>query len=342
MGEGYRIGRSFYNVQYKVVPLENLDKRIHRLLAHAPKISNLARLVTWQHSFHDPESGQWIELLLRPVHHSMSSSAPRKLRIIALHGYTSNAFVLQRRMGAIRKACRDTAEFVYFNGPIRVEPITAVQSLDAPESSQSALDADIPLEEQPRAWWKSSDDGNYTLFDETIAYLNEEFSKEKESFDGVFGFSQGACFAALLASAFEAPTRYPKLKLPSGQGPLRFCIAVSGFRPRDASMQALFPSEGIQTPILHILGKTDQIVDAERSQTLVQAARNSRVEYHESGHVVPSQANFRNFYRDFIATFQGDPYTPKNDWQTITSPSVSGTSTPQQSNHNEDNKRSAL
>ena len=277
-------------------------------------------------------------------------SAPRNLRIIALHGYTSNAFILQRRMGAIRKACKDTADFVFINGPHRVEPITApVQSLDAPEGFSSATDPNIPLEEQPRAWWKSSDDGSYDLFDETIDFLTDEIKREGP-FDGVFGFSQGACFAALLASAFEAPARYPRLKLPEGQGPLRFCIAVSGFRARDPKLQSLFPSEGIQTPVLHILGKADQIVDDERSQTLVQAAPKSRVEYHESGHVVPSQANFRNFYRDFVASFQGDPYTANNDWLHVPSPSDrpshsnvnSGTNTPKEDENKPDGKRSAL
>jgi len=269
---------------------------------------------------------------------------------MALHGYTSNAFVLQRRMGAIRKACKDTAEFIYLNGPIRVEPITAsAQSLDAPENSQSALDPDLPLEEQPRAWWKASDEGSYTLFDETIEYLNEEIVKQGP-FDGVFGFSQGACLAALVASAFEAPSRYPKLKLPPGQGPLRFCIAVSGFQARDEKLQSLFPNEGIQTPVLHILGKADQIVDEERAMTLVKVASKSRVEYHESGHVVPSQANFRNFYRDYIASFQSEPYTPNDEWEHITSPSArpshsatnSGTATPRESDGHTPDKKSSL
>jgi hypothetical protein len=141
-----------------------------------------------------------------------------------------------------------------------------------------------------------------------------------------------------MASAFEAPSRYPRLKLPPGQGPLRFCISVSGFQARDEKLQAFFPSEGIQTPILHILGKADQIVDEDRAMTLVRVASNSRVEYHESGHVVPSQANFRNFYRDYISTFLTEPYTPNDEWRHITSPSArtsnsatnSGTVTPRE------------
>ena len=65
-----------------------------------------------------------------------ASAGSRPLKILAFHGYTSNAFILQRRLGAIRKTCRDVAEFVFVNAPIRVEPITSsVQSLDAPEGA---------------------------------------------------------------------------------------------------------------------------------------------------------------------------------------------------------------
>lgn len=269
-----------------------------------------------------------------------TGSSSRKLRILALHGYTSNAFILQRRLGAIRKACKEYAEFVFINGPIRVEPITSAESLDAPQRISKANDPSIPLEEQPRAWWRSNDEGEYVQFDETIEFFNKEILQHGP-FDAVFGFSQGACFAALIASAFEDPSRYPKFQLPKEQGPLQFCVAVSGFRARDAKVQALFPNSGIQTPILHILGKADQIVDEERAQTLVYAAANSRVEYHESGHVIPSQAPWRNFLRDFFASFvrQGEP---ADAWKTVIGPNQrpkgehsepnSGTTTPRQEN----------
>lgn len=272
----------------------------------------------------------------------MSAERPEKMRILALHGYTSNAFILQRRLGAIRKACRDVAEFTFVNGPIRVEPITApAQSLDAPDRQSSIEDESVPLEEQPRAWWRADDQGRYLQFDDSIEYLNDELQRETKDngpFDGVFGFSQGAGFAAILASAFEDPSRYPKLKLPKGQGPLRFCIAVSGFRARDDSLSKLYPSQGIRTPILHVLGRADQIVDEDRAQTLVQAAANSRVEYHESGHVIPSQAAWRNFFRDFIASFQAEEQHSNQAWRTVVGPSdrpkgdqsepPSGTATP--------------
>lgn len=113
----------------------------------------------------------------------------------------------------------------------------------------------------------------------------------------------GACLALLLAAAFEQPSNLPQLKIPTDHPPLKFCIAISGFRSRDPALQQLFQTQ-LKTPTLSILGKADQIVDAQRSQTLIDICMNHRTEWHNGGHVVPSQAPWRNFIRDWIATFQ--------------------------------------
>lgn len=36
-------------------------------------------------------------------------SAPQKLRILCLHGYTSNAFIYQKRCGSLRKSLKCTS-----------------------------------------------------------------------------------------------------------------------------------------------------------------------------------------------------------------------------------------
>ncbi|PWN30308.1 hypothetical protein BDZ90DRAFT_229328 [Jaminaea rosea] len=244
---------------------------------------------------------------------------PPKLRILAFHGYTSNSFILHRRLGSVRKACRDVADIVTLNGPLLVQPIS--RSLDAPEGEDEVTEA-TPIEEQPRAWWKSTDEGSYKDVEKTWKLLSEELAKLDGPVDGVIGFSQGACLAGLLAAAFESPSLLPALKLPEGQGPLKFAIAISGFRSRDPEHQPLWKDEqgGIETPLLHILGKADQIVDEERSMTLVHAAKNSRVEHHAGGHVVPSQAPWRNFMRDYIASFQEG--AEKDGWKNVLGPAA--------------------
>lgn len=123
---------------------------------------------------------------------SSASSTPRKLRILALHGYTSNSFILNRRFGAIRKACRNVCEFEFINGPLVVQPITSTQSLDAPdrEGDEEITEENTPLEEQPRAWWRASDDGRYEGIEQSWNLLSQVIAKG-ERVDGVVGFSQG-------------------------------------------------------------------------------------------------------------------------------------------------------
>jgi len=204
------------------------------------------------------------------------------------HGYTSNQFQFFKRSGAIRKACKDVADFTFVNGPLIVQPITSAGDLDAPDVEEGKLiDETTPIEEQPRAWWRADDDGNYLDWDKTVDYLNDVLKKEGP-FDGIVGFSQGGCLTGILASAFENPDRLPGLQLPKNQGPFKFAVAVSGFRSRDKVHQKLF-EKPIETPVLHVLGRADQIVDLERSQTLVDVCNNSRVELHDGGHSLPSQ-----------------------------------------------------
>ncbi|CAO1628334.1 unnamed protein product [Parajaminaea phylloscopi] len=250
----------------------------------------------------------------------MPATAARPLRILAFHGYTSNAFILHKRLGSVRRACRNVAEIHSINGPLLVQPIS--RSLDAPEGEDEVTE-DTPIEEQPRAWWRSTDEGSYRDIDQTWSLLSEEIAKYGQ-IDGVIGFSQGACLAAIVAAAFEAPDLLPKLKVPAGHPPLKFAVAISGFRSRDPDHQPLFKDaeKGIKTPVLSILGRADQIVDEERSMTLVHACQNRRVEWHAGGHVVPSQANWRNFLRDFIGTFVNPAEQPNEDWRTVEGPSA--------------------
>lgn len=249
-----------------------------------------------------------------------TAGATRKLKVLMAHGYTSNQFQFFKRSGAIRKACRDVVDFTFINGPLLVQPITSAGDLDAPDVEDGkVVDETTPIEEQPRAWWRADDDGNYLDWDKSVDYINDVLAKEGP-FDGIVGFSQGGCLAGILASAFEKPDRMPGLRLPKGQGALKFAVAVSGFRSRDRLHQKLF-EKPIETPVLHVLGRADQIVDLERSQTLVDVCKNSRVELHDGGHSLPSQAPWRNFFRDFFATFTSDPYVPNDQWKTIPGPS---------------------
>lgn len=50
-------------------------------------------------------------------------------------------------------------------------------------------------------------------------------------------------------------------------------------------------------PVLHVLGDNDVVVTPERSQSLIDATLNGRVEHHTGGHFTPSKASWRHFLK---------------------------------------------
>ncbi|WFD22124.1 dihydrofolate reductase [Malassezia equina] len=178
----------------------------------------------------------------------MATPAPsKKLKVLLLHGYAMNQFSFRKRLMALQKDCKDVADFVYANGPHHVQAFSSATNPDPPPPHP-----DDPLEKQPRAWWMSRDEG-YVGWEATVQSL-AQVSREHGPFDGILGFSQGGCTAAVVAAAIEHPELLPKHIEPIQSSPLKFMISVSGFRPQDPALGALF-SIPLQTPSLIIYGQ---------------------------------------------------------------------------------------
>jgi hypothetical protein len=95
------------------------------------------------------------------------------------------------------------------------------QNLSEFNSSASTEEEERTAETTPRAWWLTNEDrSEYKRasrptsvcrlvltgagFDETLAYLHE-YLVNSAPFDGIMGFSQGGCMAAVLAALVEKP-----------------------------------------------------------------------------------------------------------------------------------------
>lgn len=167
------------------------------------------------------------------------------------------------RLGALRRSLKDSAELVFVDPPHVVEmptdPSDFKNKFDSDASAAPTSEADTP-----RAWWfAESQDGKYrkfTKFDETLHYLRGILEKSGP-FDGVFGFSQGAACAAMLAALCENPSLDPIFAEPSSDSnvqwppkPFQFAILSAGFFPLDPRTSAYFDTKP-KTPTLHILGK---------------------------------------------------------------------------------------
>ncbi|KAJ6591185.1 FSH1-domain-containing protein [Mycena vulgaris] len=224
-----------------------------------------------------------------------------KRTILVLHGYSQNATIFSKRLGALRKQCGKAVDFVFVDGPIILQPVDLFGSATR-ATSLEALDASEAIEtSEARAWWKWN--GNKTEaigLPESLEVLRDVL--KTRTFDGVLGFSQGAAAAALLAALLERPNSYPPF-LVDGKPPhppFKFCVAVSGFRLSGSIANTVFEAGDYSTPTLHIIGKTDVVVLEERSRQLVKISTNARVEEHDGGHFVPSKGNWRKFLAAYL------------------------------------------
>lgn len=220
--------------------------------------------------------------------------------------------IMRKKTAAVRKSCKD-AEFVYLEPPHileKVDFVTGTATLADLDSDGATLDAEEQSEETtPRAWFTANhveqDDKRvlttYNKIDETFAYLHDFLIRQEKPFDGVLGFSQGGCVAALLAALLEKPGLHPNFPAHPNLKPLKFAIFAGGFKAHDESLHHFYP---LSLPTLHVIGKNDVIVTEERSRTLVRECEDNRVEYHEGGHFIPSKANWRNFFNEYISSFK--------------------------------------
>lgn len=135
--------------------------------------------------------------------------------------------------------------------------------------------------------------------------------QEQGPFDGVMGFSQGAALAAMVTSLLEAgradafagvrdgmafPPSFAELQHPS----LKFGICFSGLLNKHEKYTAFYEPK-IQTPVLHVLGSMDTIVEESESLALADRcvdAGAGNIIRHAGTHTVPTSE------RDIAAVIQ--------------------------------------
>ncbi|KAI9769378.1 MAG: hypothetical protein M1840_004080 [Geoglossum simile] len=220
-----------------------------------------------------------------------------------LHGYTQSGSLFRAKTAFLEAALKKAfptrgIELVYPTAPHRLR----IASLPAPTHRNHSREEDG--DPDPDSWaWSQKDEqtGEYVGIEVSFDFL-AEILRTQGPFTGVIGFSQGAAVAAMLASLLEDTPRTSSFSAHQLSGGiafpdsirslhhprLKFAVAYSGFLATDTRYAACFEPQ-IETPVLHVLGSLDGIVDEQRSLSLVEACvgGKERVVYHPGGHFVP-------------------------------------------------------
>ncbi|KAB0800323.1 hypothetical protein PPYR_06063 [Photinus pyralis] len=225
---------------------------------------------------------------------------PEKLKILAIHGYRQNAEVFKQKTGSFRKMVQRWAQFYYITAPhkvVLVEDMSKAGEVTEKDEEQS----------DQYGWWFNRDD--YTFrgirkggpaigFDMSIKLIEETFEKYGP-FDGLLGFSQGACFVGLLCDLQQRGLVNINFN---------FAIMASGFK--SGSLPHLkYYDELIDLPVLNIYGESDDIIPKEMSEALGNVFTCATTVVHPGKHYLPAASPQKQFYQEFIK----EHYNEKQD-----------------------------
>ncbi|KAJ3659414.1 hypothetical protein Zmor_011103 [Zophobas morio] len=222
-----------------------------------------------------------------------SNGMQTKLKILAIHGYRQNADTFRQKTGSFRKMVHKWAQFTYITAPHKVILIDDMNQVDDQDIGQSK-------DEEQYGWFFNRDDrtfrgirkgGPAIGFEDSVKLIEDVFEKEGP-FDGIFGFSQGACFVGLLCDLQQRGLLRCKFD---------FAIMAAGFKSGSLPHMKYY-SESISIPSLHIFGETDKIIPTEMSEALSDAFVEPEIVKHPGGHYVPASAPQKYAYQSFFKT----------------------------------------
>ncbi|XP_044763205.1 esterase AGAP003155-like [Coccinella septempunctata] len=217
-------------------------------------------------------------------------SADDKLKILALHGYRQNADIFKKITQPLLDSLSMWVKFVYVNAPHEVFLVDDPDNLDFGEK----------VCKKQYGWFFNRDNltnrgirngGPAIGFQETVRSIESIF-ETYGPFDGILGFSQGACLAALLCDLQHRGLIKPKFN---------FAIIISGFKSKCLPHMKYF-SDIISLPTMHILGDEDEIIPNEMSASLAECFEEPLICNHTGGHIVPTSPEQIEEYQKFVYT----------------------------------------
>jgi predicted esterase len=186
----------------------------------------------------------------------------------------------------LRKHLKKEVEFIFINAPHVI-----------PEDDNLHR----PPHEQERGWFFSRPELAYRGIDktdiciglqETISFLVDKF-KEEGPFDGILGFSQGACLLSLLSVHFKPI--HPDLKY-------QFAIFFSGFKSQLTPHSVMYQATS-SIASFHSIGGCDAVIPPEMSKELTASFINPTIYEHNGGHYIPASPELRRTLQDFLRPF---------------------------------------
>ncbi|ETV91301.1 hypothetical protein H310_14123 [Aphanomyces invadans] len=208
----------------------------------------------------------------------VGGGVPRRLRLLCLHGWRTNAAVMNAQLQGFRKAFGpDGVDFTILHAPF---------AASGPAHTTVSDNFDGPFFE----WWDYIEHPagapkrhEYVGWKASLEFAMDRIDRDGP-FDALVGFSQGAGMATLLTAHYSSTTRIPYSAV----------VLCCGLLPRDGMPRGL--ALPLSIPSFHILGKADSRYGWGRKLLSAYDPRQRQVFEHAGGHRFP-------VYPEYMATY---------------------------------------
>ncbi|KAJ2078251.1 hypothetical protein H4R24_004618 [Coemansia sp. RSA 988] len=219
-----------------------------------------------------------------------------KPKILCLHGFGESAELFKIRSRNFRAIVGDSAELVYLDGPIDIGSLHM--------TTGDLEEAEVESEFTNLAWWwmRRGESFEARGLGKTLDFIGKVLN-EQGPFDGIMGFSQGACLAIVITLLLRGSSADGPLSLGEVDHPqIKFLILAGAFQLEVPEYGYLY-AEKVDVPSLHITGTYDTVVEPERSQLVQSFFESPEVFEFVGGHFIPQSPKCAKVMRAFLARF---------------------------------------
>jgi len=220
----------------------------------------------------------------------------KPLKVLCIHGYRQNSKMFKEKTGALRKMLKKYIDCDFITAPYLVPPGnqgSAAWGENKPNTDGSTGDES----EGERGWWFSREDDWFKSdhvsdvdkgFDATLDLVISAL--EENQYDGILGFSQGACLVSMLSL----------LQQQQNKQWFKFAILFSGFKSHSTKHDKYYSGAKSEIPSLHVYGEGDQVVSNVMSEDVVKCFSKATVKTHPGGHFIAATSAQKQAYITFL------------------------------------------
>ncbi|KAJ2521135.1 hypothetical protein H4217_001587 [Coemansia sp. RSA 1939] len=220
-----------------------------------------------------------------------------KPKILCLHGFGESGELLRIRSRNFHRVLEDHTDLVYLDGHLDIANLhLTAADLDRDNSTH--------VDFKNLAWWwsRKSKTVEYRGLEQSLEQVGRVLN-EQGPFDGILGFSQGACLAIIIAALLGGRAEHgPGFGIEVTHPPIKFLVLAGAFLLSEPGYKYLY-AEKINVPSFHMSGEYDTVIPRDEARAASSIFESPVLFDFVGGHFIPQTPQCASAMAAFVAPF---------------------------------------